>query len=113
MEYSTDSNDLANMELGQFTDTLAKFIKDIAKRQSKGVIALLIQPTQWRSPERQFTDHVYDLLCAVGNKRLVLENRVSCPYATEQYNAQQVTWAKEHKKLLVITRELIIWRIQA
>jgi len=45
-----------------------------------------------------------------GNKLYVI-NRVSCPYNTEQYNAQQVEWAKKNKELLALTRELIIWRV--
>jgi DNA-binding CsgD family transcriptional regulator len=110
-QYSNDPQDLANMPLDQFTETLARIVKDISQRQSRGVIALLIQPTQWSADNKQYTDHVTDLVRAVGNKRLVLENRVSCPYSTEQYNAQQVEYAKANKKLLVITRELIIWRI--
>lgn len=112
-EYSTDPEDLANMSLDQFTDTLARIVKDISTRQSRGVIALLIQPTQWRADERQVVDHVTDLIRAVGNKRLVVETRVSCPYSTEQCTPQQVEWAKENKKLLVLTRELIIWRVQS
>jgi len=110
-QYSNDSTDLANMGLEQFNDALATIVRDIAKRQSRGVIALLIQPTQWKTPGREFADHVTDLVRNVGNKRLILENRVSVPYSTEQYNAQQVQWAKDNRKLLVITRELIIWRI--
>lgn len=110
-QYSTDPEDFANMPLDEFTDRLTGVVKRIAEKQSHGVIALLIQPTQWKADDKQFTDHVTDLVRAVGNKRLVLENRVSCPYSTEQYNAQQVEWAKEHRKLLVITRELIVWRI--
>ncbi len=110
-KYSDDATDLANMPLEQFTDTLARIVKEISQRQSKGVIALLIQPTQWSADNRQYTDHVTDLLRAVGNKKLSLENRVSCPYQSEQYNAQQVEWAKANRKLLVLTRELIIWRI--
>jgi DNA-binding CsgD family transcriptional regulator len=110
-KYSDDPTDLANMELEQFTDTLARLVREISQRQSKGVIALLIQPTQWSADDRQYTDHVTDLVRAVGNKRLILENRVSCPYQSEQYNAQQVEWAKANRKLLVLSRELIIWRI--
>ena len=110
-QYSDDPTDLANMELEQFSETLAGIVKDISKRQSKGVIALLIQPTQWKTPGREFADHVLDLVRNVGNKRLTLENRVSVPYSTEQYNAQQVQWAKDNRKLLVLTRELIIWRV--
>ena len=110
-QYSTDSEDLANMPLNKFTDVLAGLVNDIANKQSKGVIALLIQPTQWKTDGREFADHITDLIKAVDSKHLILENRVSCPYSTEQYNAQQVNWAKEHKKLLVITRELIVWRL--
>lgn len=110
-KYSQDAADLANMPLDQFTETLASIVKRIGAKQTHGVIALLIQPTQWSADGRQYTDHVTDLVRAVGNKRLVLENRISVPYATEQYNAQQVEWAKANRKLLVITRELIIWRI--
>lgn len=110
-QYSNDLNDLANMPLEQFTTTLAGIVKDIAGRQSRGVIALLIQPTQWSADNREFADHVTDLVRAVGNKRLTLENRVSCPYQSQQYNAQQVEWAKANRKLLVLTRELIIWRL--
>ena len=110
-QYSDDAADLANMPLEEFTKTMADLVKGIASKQSKGVIALLIQPTQWSADNRQFTDHVTDIIQAVGNKKLVLENRISCPYSTEQYNAQQVEWSKANKKLLVLTRELIIWRV--
>lgn len=110
-QYSSDPTDLANMELAQFTETLATIVKDVAKRQSKGAIALIIQPTQWKTDNREFADHVCDLVAAVAGKRLILENRISCPYSTEQYNAQQVNWAKENKKLLVLTREVIVWRL--
>ncbi len=110
-QYSDDDEDLANMPLDKFTASLVGLVKSIARKQSRGAIALLIQPTQWKSEGREFTDHILDILQGVKVKGLVLENRVSCPYSTEQYNAQQVTWAKENKKLLALTRELIIWRL--
>ena len=113
-EYSEDGEDLANQSLDEFYENISKFITNVAQRQSKGVIALLIQPTQWRADDRKFTDHVFDLVSLVGTAgdRLELENRVSCPYNSEQYNAQMVNWAKENKKLLVLTRELVIWRLK-
>jgi len=110
-EYSEDAEDLANMTLEAFTTALANVIKQISRKQSKGVIAMLMQPTQWRAPNREYTDHVFDIVQAVGNKRLILENRVSVPYSTEQCNAQMVEWAKENHKLLGINRELVIWRL--
>lgn len=110
-QYSSDAEDLANMPLEQFTETLVGIVNGIAAKQSHGVIALLIQPTQWKADNREFTDHVMHLIGGVNSKRLTLENRVSCPYSTEQCNPQQVEWAKANKKLLVISRELIVWRV--
>lgn len=111
-QYSTDKEDLANYEdPNVFHETMASIIKKIADKQSKGVIALIIQPTQWKSNNKEFIDHVFEITRLVGNKKLVLENRVSCPYSTEQCTPQMVEWAKSNKKLLVLTRELVIWRI--
>lgn len=111
-QYSKDSEDLANMPLEDFTKHMVDIINNIATKQSKGVIAMLMQPTQWNADNREFTDHIFDIIQGVKNKNLILENRVSCPYSTEQANAQMVNWAKENKKLLVISRELIIWRFK-
>lgn len=105
-KYSQDVEDLANMSLEDFTDNLVKVVQGIGQKQSKGVIALLIQPTQYLAPQRKFTDHVMDLVTAVN---LDLEVRISCPYSTEQYNSTQVEWAKENNQLLCLTRELIVW----
>lgn len=110
-EYSKDANDLANMSREDFTQTLSRFIREVSKRQSKGVIAMLMQPTQYKAPDHEWTDHVIDIVSAVGNKRLHLENRVSCPYSTEQCTPQLVEWAKANKKLLCIARELVIWKV--
>jgi DNA-binding CsgD family transcriptional regulator len=112
-KYSDDAEDLANMSLADFTKAMGDIIKAIARKQKDGVIAMLMQPTQWNADNRHFTDHITDIVRAVNTKNLVLENRVSCPYSTEQYNAQQVNWAKEHRQLLVLSRELIIWRVVA
>lgn len=108
-KYSKDPTDLANMPLDQFTQSLATIINGFSKKLSPGaVIALLLQPTQWKAPEHKFTDHVIDICRAV---KLPIDMRVSCPYESQQCNAQMVTWAKENRKVLVLSRELVIWRI--
>ena len=111
-EYSQDAEDLANYESAdKFHEAMVDVVKRFADKLSSGAhIALIIQPTQWRSPERVFVDHVMEIIKGVGNKKLLVENRVSCPYSTEQCNPQMVTWAKENKKLLVLSRELIVWK---
>ncbi len=110
-KYSKDADDLANMDLATFTASLAAAIDRIANRQKRGAIALLMQPTQWNAEGHRYTDHVLDLVNAANPLRLTLENRVSCPYSTQQCQATQVEWAKANRKLLVLTRELVIWRV--
>lgn len=106
--YSQDADDLANMPLEQFTETLAGIITGYAKKVTDAYIALIIQPTQWKAPERQYTDHIADMLRAV---KLPVEMRFSAPYSTEQYTPQMVDWAKDAKRCLVLTREIVVWRV--
>jgi hypothetical protein len=70
---------------------------------------MIIQPTQWKAPERQFTDHIADMLRAI---KLPVEMRFSVPYESQQCNAQMVEWAKENRQCLVLTREIIVWRVE-
>lgn len=107
-QYSDDLSDLANMDLETFTATLAKTVKDFAGKLTDAHIALIIQPTQWKAPERQYTDHVADMLRAV---KLPVDMRYSVPYESQQCNAHMVEWAKEKKRCLVLTREIIVWRV--
>jgi hypothetical protein len=108
--YSQDPQDLANMDLPLFTQTLVGLIRDFAKKLPKGAhIALIIQPTQWNAPEHEFTDHIADTLRLVKHP---VAMRVSVPYESQQYNAQQVEWAKANRRVLVLTREIVVWRVE-
>jgi ParB-like chromosome segregation protein Spo0J len=106
-QYSEDPTDLANMSLEDFTSTLSGIVKDFAKKNPE-YIALIIQPTQWKAPNKQFTDHIGELLKAVN---LPVDMRYSVPYETQQSTPQMVNWAKENKKCLVLTREIIVWKV--
>ena len=106
--YSNDPTDLANMDIDKFNETLAGLINGISKKLEDAYIALIIQPTQWNAPEKQFTDHVGDMLKLV---KLPVDMRYSVPYESQQHNAQTVEWAKENKKCLVLTREIIVWGV--
>jgi transposase len=111
-QYSNDAEDLANMAIDQFNDTLAGIIAGFARKLKNGeprYIALIIQPTQWNAPKRQFTDHVGDMLRIV---KLPVDMRFSVPYESQQYNAQMVDWAKATKTCLVLTREIVVWRVE-
>lgn len=107
-QYSKDATDLANMTLEEFNKTLASTINDFAKKLTDAHIALIIQPTQWKAPERKYTDHVGDMLRAV---KLPVAMRYSVPYESQQYNAQMVEWAKANKQCLVLTREIVVWKV--
>jgi hypothetical protein len=110
--YSTDPSDLGNMDLATFNDALAGLIKQYAEKlreaKANADIALIIQPTQWKAPHREFTDHVAEMLRAVN---LPVDMRFSVPYESQQCNAHMVEWAKENKRCLVLTREIVVWRV--
>lgn len=107
-EYSKDASDLSNMSLEDFNSALSGLINAFSKKLSNAYIALIIQPTQWKAPERRFTDHVGDMLRAI---KLPVDMRYSVPYESQQCNAQMVDWAKTNKKTLVLTREIVVWRV--
>lgn len=107
-QYSNDPTDLANMSLDQFHDTLAGIVDGFTKKLSDAYIALIIQPTQWKAPDRQFTPHVIEVARRV---QLPIDMQFSVPYESQQCTAQMVEWAKENKRCLVLTREIIVWKV--
>ena len=106
-KYSKDATDLANMELAAFGETLVKLVRSLARKMTNGYIAMLMQPTQWKAPDREYTDHVAELLCAI---KLPVHMRIQCPYESQQCTVQMVEWAKENKEVLVLSREIMVWR---
>ena len=108
-QYSKDPADFANMTLAKFNERLSGTIGDFGKKLTTGArIALIIQPTQWNAPDREVIDHVADMIRLV---KLPVEMRYSVPYESQQYNAQMVDWAKANKRCLVLTREIVVWRV--
>lgn len=112
-EYSKDKQDLSNMSLDDFYKTLTSLIKSCSGKMKTGThIAMLMQPTQWRADDRIVVDHIADLIVALWSSKAQYLRRIVCPYESQQCNAQQVEWAKENKDVLVISRELIIWKVK-
>jgi hypothetical protein len=110
-QYSQDETDLANMGLSEFYNKIVGLVAGCASKMKNGsYIALMIQPTQWKNEDKAVTDHVIDLI-NLAPEKLSLDIRISCPYESQQANAQQVEWAKKERRLLVLTREIIAWRI--
>jgi hypothetical protein len=96
------------MSLDDFNASLSGLIAAFGKKLTEGHIALIIQPTQWNAPEHAFTDHVGDMLRRV---KLPVAMRYSVPYESQQCNAQMVEWAKASKTTLVLTREIVVWKV--
>ena len=108
--YSDSPSNLANMEADDFHKTVGKIINGFAgKLQAGAKIALLMQPTQWKAPERGFVDHTLLISKAVD---LPIIQRVQCPYESQQATAQMVEWAKANRQWLVLSRELTIWEVR-
>ena len=109
-QYSKDKEDLANQSIEDFNENLSSVINGFAKKMKKGShIALIIQPTQWKSENKKFTDHVFDM-CTMA-EGVSIKTRIQAPYSTQQCTPQQVIWAKENKELLVLSREVIVFEV--
>lgn len=107
-KYSKDATDLSNMDIETFNAALSSVITRFSKKLSGAYIALIIQPTQWNAPNRECVDHVAEMLRLV---KLPIEMRYSVPYESQQCNAQMVEWAKDNKRCLVLTREIVVWKV--
>lgn len=110
-KYSEDKEDLANQSIDEFNKNIINAINGFAKKLKGGgnsYISLIIQPTQWKNDNKEITDHIADMIKTIKHP---IESRYSVPYETQQYTPQMVNWAKENKKCLVLTREIIVWKI--
>jgi DNA modification methylase len=111
-KYSKDSEDLANMELDRFYEVLTGFVRQCAEKMHSGsFIALLISASQWRATGKRVIDHMFDIRHLLIDAPFSLEMKMCWPYESQQYNGNQVAWAKENKQVLVVDRELIVWRV--
>jgi len=106
-EYSDDNNDLSNMDLDKYYDTLNMFLSELMESESKQ-IAIVIQPTQWRAIDRKLEDHIFVFDKMLSDKYKIVM-RYLLPYSTQQYNAQQVEIAKKEKVCLSLIRDLVVW----
>ena len=107
--YSDKPEDLANGANEAIAPAMVKTIKAyMGKLRSGAHIALIIQSTQWHAKDRKPVDHVWTLAQA-GLPMPV--HRIQAPYSTEQANPQMVNWAKEERDVLVISREIVVWKV--
>lgn len=111
-KFSDDPEDLANMDLETFYKTLQKFVRDCGEKMPHDShIAMIMGITQWPMPNKEAVDHVFDLMNSITGDPLLYEFRIVCPYESQQYNATQVKWAKDSRRILVLNREIVVWKV--
>lgn len=110
-KYSNDPDDLGNMSLDKFTESIIQIVQNFASYQKKGVIALTMRSTQESRENHHFIDHTIQIINNIHSQKLILENRISCPYSINRYDSNRIEWYKQNRKLFVNNREIIIWRI--
>jgi hypothetical protein len=102
--YSDRTNELAEMGLDDFNDAWANILGSCADRADR--IAYIISPTQ--TEDGQVIDHATEMLKAAWDVGLHVERRIVVCYSTQQATGQQVTWARENKRLLKLYRDLVV-----
>lgn len=108
-QYTDKPTDLSNMELPEFYqqfETLFKLLK--SKVVDGGYVAFIIQNTQWLNDNKKTEPHSHKIWNCAEKAGFTFETLIHVPYSSEQYNAQQVNYAKENKIFLEINRELVV-----
>jgi hypothetical protein len=107
--YSDSPDDLGNMSLDDFYDSIENILIEITARKINR-IAFVIQPTQYKN-DLQWEDHIFKINAMLSDS-YEIEMRYILPYSTQQYNAQMVEAAKERNVCLGLNRDLVIWRMK-
>ena len=95
--------------LEQYTATLVDIVHAYGARLPAGArIALVTQPTQVRAPEYLYADHYVDIGMAV---QLRGTNGFCIPLNPAMYSEEDVKWATDNKKCLVLNRKIMMWRV--
>lgn len=104
--YSSERNELAEMDLDAFTAAWAQVVKAATGRAER--IAYIISPTQ--NDDGSVVDHATAMLAPFLDAGWQVERRIIVPYSTQQATGQQVTWARENKRMLKLYRDLVVMK---
>ena len=102
--YSDDPHELAEMGLPEFTDAWAVAAKAAMDHATR--IAYIISPTQME--DGSVVDHATAMLAPFVDNGWRIERRIIVPYSTQQATGQQVTWARENRRMLKLYRDLVV-----
>lgn len=103
--YSNEPGEMAEMaDLDTFYAAwwkVAKAAMDHSRR-----IAYIISPTQ--REDGTVIDHATDMIRPFIADGWEIERRIIVPYSTQQATGQQVTWARENRRMLKLYRDLVV-----
>ena len=102
--YSSEPGELAEMDLDAFYASWWKITEACMGHADR--IAYIISPTQ--NDDGTVVDHATDMLRPFAANGWHVQRRIIVPYSTQQATGQQVTWARENKRMLKLYRDLVV-----
>jgi hypothetical protein len=102
--YSNEPGELAEMELHDFRAAWDRVVKAAIAHADR--IAYIISPTQ--NEDGSVYDHAVDMTDPFFLAGWNVERRIIVPYSTQQATGQQVTWARDNKRMLKLYRDLVV-----
>lgn len=102
--YSSEPNELAEMDMDAFSAAWANVVKTATAKASR--VAYIISPTQ--NDDGSVVDHATMMLEPFLSASWRIERRIIVPYSTQQATGQQVTWARDNKRMLKLYRDLVV-----
>jgi hypothetical protein len=94
------------MDIDSFYSAWAKVVSGARPKAKR--LAFIVSPTQ--NEDGSVVDHANDMLRICLNNGWEIERRIIVPYSTQQATGQQVTWARENKRMLKLYRDLVVVR---
>lgn len=107
-KYSDDPNDLGNMDLERFLETIGSIARDVKRKwraDHSGKLAIIIGP--W-NVIGEFVDLPFLCYERIA-KYLTPVQRITVPYNTQIHGGAYVKLAKEKRELLYLTRDLMVF----
>lgn len=109
-KYSEKDNDLGNVDLETFTNTIGNIARDIKRKwgsnRENARLAIITSPFY---REGKYTD--LPLICYQAiSKYLVITERIQVPYSTEIVGGDEVKKAKADKRVIHTIRDLMIFK---
>jgi hypothetical protein len=106
--YSSEPGEWAEMTLPDFNKAWSDLLKACkAHLAPSGKVAYIISPTEDKEGGAVI-DHAMEMAVAAAAAGYRIHRRIIVTYQTQQATGQQVTWARENRRLLKLYRDLII-----